>query len=138
MALVRGINTAEDDHGKGYYIMHTGRRPEPAMTYPHLGSVCAKLLGTAGNPLPGYIHITPRSGGGVAKQDAAFLGPRFAPVALGDGQAPANLRRPDDLTEAADRHAPGDARQGQRTLPRGRAAPPRPRPTRTPTTRPPS
>src|SRR5947209_3092742 len=30
LALVRGINTAEDDHGKGYVIMHTGRRPEPA------------------------------------------------------------------------------------------------------------
>src|ERR1700682_291195 len=24
LALVRGVNTAEDDHGKGYYIMHTG------------------------------------------------------------------------------------------------------------------
>src|SRR5262245_62944883 len=45
MALIRGVNTAEDDHGKGSYIMHTGRRPEPAMNYPHLGSVCAKLLG---------------------------------------------------------------------------------------------
>src|SRR4051812_32974613 len=34
MALIRGLNTAEDDHGKGYVIMHTSRRPEPAMTYP--------------------------------------------------------------------------------------------------------
>src|SRR5437016_5297574 len=40
MALVRGVNTAEDDHGKGDYIMHTGRRREPAVPYPHLGSVC--------------------------------------------------------------------------------------------------
>src|SRR6266540_524509 len=39
MALVRGINTAENDHGKGSIIMHTGRRPEPGLTYPHLGSV---------------------------------------------------------------------------------------------------
>jgi len=103
MALVRGVNTAEDDHGKGYYIMHTGRRQEPAMSYPHLGSVCARLLGTDSNPLPGYIHVTPKGGGGVAKQDAAFLGPRYAPIALGDGQEPANLKRPADLTEAADR-----------------------------------
>src|SRR3954469_7915004 len=27
MALVRGINTMEDDHGKGYVILNTGRRP---------------------------------------------------------------------------------------------------------------
>src|ERR1051325_2504527 len=26
MCLVRGVNTAEDDHGKGAYLMHTGRR----------------------------------------------------------------------------------------------------------------
>src|SRR5213594_3429490 len=29
MAIVRGINTAENDHGKGRIIMETGRRPEP-------------------------------------------------------------------------------------------------------------
>jgi uncharacterized protein (DUF1501 family) len=103
MALVRGVNTAEDDHGKGDVIMHTGRRPEPAMTYPHLGSVCAKMLSSADNPLPGYIHITPKGNGGVRPEDGSFLGPRFASVALGDGQAPANLQRPDDLTAETDR-----------------------------------
>src|ERR1700731_4442136 len=35
LALVRGVNTADDDHGRGAYIMHTGRRPEPRMEYPH-------------------------------------------------------------------------------------------------------
>jgi hypothetical protein len=102
MALVRGINTTEDDHGKGAVIMHTGRRPEPGMTYPHLGSACAKLLGRDDNPLPGYIHITPRGNGGVNAADAAFLGPRFASVALDDGKAPANINRPADLTVEAD------------------------------------
>src|SRR5947209_634843 len=70
LALVRGINTAEDDHGKGAYIMETGRRQEPATKYPHLGSVCAKLLGTDDNPLPGYLHITPRGSGGVNAEAA--------------------------------------------------------------------
>src|SRR5262245_4330110 len=102
MALVRGINTQEDDHGKGYVIMHTGRRPEPGMTYPHLGSAVAKLLGSDTNPLPGYIHITPRGNGGVNAADAAFLGPRFASVALDDGKAPANISRPGDLSADAD------------------------------------
>ncbi len=103
MALVRGLNTAEDDHGKGYVIMHTGRRPEPAMKYPHLGSVCSKLLGDHDNPLPGYIHVTPGGGGGVSSEDAAFLGPRHASIALSDGHAPANLDRPALLSAAADR-----------------------------------
>ena len=98
LALVRGLNTAEDDHGKGSVIMHTGRRQEPAMKWPHLGSVCAKLLGDRDNPLPGYIHITPRGNGGVNSEDAAFLGPRYASVALSDGHAPANLDRPANLS----------------------------------------
>src|SRR5262249_47925751 len=96
-------NTGTDDHGQGYVIMHTGRRPEPGMTYPHLGSVAARLLGDDRNPLPGYIHITPRGSGGVNAADAAFLGPRFASVALDDGQAPANIDRPTDLTIEADK-----------------------------------
>jgi hypothetical protein len=102
LALVRGINTTEDDHGKGYVIMHTGRRPEPAMTYPHLGSVCAKLLGSKDNPLPGYIHVTPRGNGGLNAADAAFLGPRYASMALDDGKAPANIDRPADLSADED------------------------------------
>ncbi|HEY7158403.1 MAG TPA: DUF1501 domain-containing protein [Gemmataceae bacterium] len=102
MALIRGLNTAENDHGKGAYIMHTGRRKEPAMKWPHLGSVCAKLLGDGDNPLPGYIHITPKGGGGVNSEDAAFLGPRYASIALSDGHAPANLDRPSGLTATAD------------------------------------
>jgi uncharacterized protein (DUF1501 family) len=107
MALVRGINTAEDDHGKGYVFMHTGRRQEPAMTYPHLGSVAAKLLAPGDSPLPGYINVVPGAQGSANTEDAAFLGPRYASVALGDGQAPANLARPAALSEAADgeRHA---------------------------------
>lgn len=102
MALIRGINTAEDDHGKGAYIMLTGRRPEPAMEYPHLGSAMAKLLGSSDNPLPGYINISGRGSGGVNKKDAAFLGPKYGSVTLGEGKPPNNLLRPDSLTEGAD------------------------------------
>jgi uncharacterized protein (DUF1501 family) len=110
LALVRGVNTAEDDHGKGAYIMHTGRRQEPAREYPHLGSVMAKLLGSDDNPLPGYVHVTPRGGSGFGKQDSAFLGPKYASVSLGDGQPPANLLRPEALSEALDRQR-NDLRQ---------------------------
>jgi hypothetical protein len=101
LAIVRGVNTAEDDHGKGEYIMHTGRRIDPAMPWPHLGSAAAKLLGADDNALPGYIHVRP-GGGGFNQQDAAFLGPKYASLTLGDGKPPANLLRPSNLTESAD------------------------------------
>jgi hypothetical protein len=102
MALVRGINTQENNHSKGAYFMHTGRREAPGMEWPHLGSTMAKLLGSETNPMPGYIHVTPRGESGFSKQDAAFLGPKYASITLGDGKPPVNLLRPEALTEAAD------------------------------------
>lgn len=102
VALIRGINTAENEHSRGAYIMHTGRRQTPAETYPHLGSVVAKLMASEGNSLPGYIHISPRGQSGFNRQDAAFLGPRFASVTLADGNPPPNLFRPTTLSELAD------------------------------------
>jgi hypothetical protein len=109
LALVRGINTAEDEHGRGAYMMQTGRRQNPAEIYPHLGSVAAKLLGPADSPLPGYFHVTPSGQSGFNRQDAAFLGPRYASVTLADGNPPANLLRPAGLSEASD-HERNDLR----------------------------
>jgi uncharacterized protein (DUF1501 family) len=105
LALVRGVNTAEDEHSRGAYIMHTGHRQDPAMEWPHLGSAMAKLLGSTDSPLPGYIHVTPRGGGGFNKRDAAFLGPRFASVTVNDGTPPANLLPPAGISAAGDRQS---------------------------------
>ncbi len=102
LAVIRGINTAEDEHSRGAYIMHTGRRQSPAERFPHLGAAVAKLIGDEDNPVPGYIHITPRGDSGFNRNDSAFLGPRYASVTLADGNPPANLRRPPTLTELAD------------------------------------
>ncbi|MFO0864849.1 MAG: DUF1501 domain-containing protein [Gemmataceae bacterium] len=102
LAVVRSVNTAEDDHGKGAYFMQTGRRQTPAEKFPQLGSVIAKLNGADDSPLPGYFHITPRGDSGFNRNDAAFLGPRFASVTLSDGNPPPNLSRPATLTELGD------------------------------------
>ncbi|MBY0514012.1 MAG: DUF1501 domain-containing protein [Gemmataceae bacterium] len=103
LALVRGVNTADDDHGRGAQIMLTGRKPEAGIEYPHLGAVCAKLLGPDGGALPGNIQILPKGDGGFGKTDATFLGPRFASVSLGDGKPPPDIFRPAGLTDDADR-----------------------------------
>src|SRR5262245_31211919 len=103
LALVRGINTAEDEHGRGAQIMLTGRRPEPGFQYPQIGAVAARLLGTGTEELPGHIQITPRGSSGFNKQDAAFLGPKYSSVTLADGQPPADLFRPAALSADADR-----------------------------------
>jgi hypothetical protein len=97
LALLRSINTSENDHGKGNYLMHTGRRLVPGQEYPHLGSVAAKFLAPERSPLPGYIHIQP-GGGGIGGKEAAFLGPKYGSLNLGNGKAPANTARPESLS----------------------------------------
>jgi hypothetical protein len=102
IALVRGINTRENEHGRGAYMMQTGRRDTPAQRYPHLGAVVAKLTAPEDSPLPGFIHITPRGEGGFNRRDAAFLGPRYASVTVPDGNPPANLLPPGNLAAGLD------------------------------------
>jgi hypothetical protein len=102
MALVRGLNSQNPDHGIGERIMLTGRKPEPGIEYPHIGAVSAKVLGNS-TGLPGNIQILPNGGGGFGKSDATFLGPKFGAVSLGNGKPPADLARPAVITDAADR-----------------------------------
>jgi uncharacterized protein (DUF1501 family) len=103
MALVRGVNTNENDHGKGHYMMHTGRAESPGAEYPHLGALAARFLAKGTEPLPGYIHITP-GGGGMGGKEAAYLGPKYGPLFLGNGNAPNNTARAGSPEADATRH----------------------------------
>lgn len=106
LTLVRGVNTKENDHGKGAYMMLTGRRRTPAADFPKMGAVMAKSLEPADASLPGHIVITPGGGGGRGN-DAAYLGPRYSSVVLGNGKPPANTLPPkgDDPTRVQQRDA---------------------------------
>jgi len=97
LALVRGINTKNGDHGKGNYHMQHGRNQIPGVSLPTLGAVCAKALEVPGNPLPGHIRIP----GGGRGNDAAYLGPKYASIGAG-GSPPPNSERPKTLSESTD------------------------------------
>ena len=101
LTVVRGVDTSEDDHAKGSYLMLTGRRKTPGADYPQIGAVAAKALAPEDSPLPGHIVITPGGGGGRGG-DAAYLGPKYASLALGNGNPPPNLDRPGSVSEAAE------------------------------------
>jgi Protein of unknown function (DUF1501) len=101
LAIVRSVNTHENDHGKGHYMMLKGRREQPGLDYPTLGAVAAKALSPINDPLPGHIQITP-GGGGSTSNDAAYLGPKYSSVVLGNGQPPQNTARPASVSEEAD------------------------------------
>jgi hypothetical protein len=101
LCLVRGVNTHEDDHGKGAYLMLTGRRQTPAADYPNIGAVCAKAMAPQDSALPGHIVITPGGGGGRGN-DSAYLGPMYSSIALGNGNPPQHTTRPGQVTEPMD------------------------------------
>ena len=43
-AIIRSLNTQIGDHGGGSRLMHLGRRDEPNLSYPDMGSVVAREL----------------------------------------------------------------------------------------------
>ncbi len=102
LCLVRGVNTNEGDHGKGIYMMLTGRKQTPAASFPEIGAVMAKALTPADASLPGHVRITPGGSGGRGN-DSAYLGPKYASIALGNGNPPENTNRPEKLSETADK-----------------------------------
>lgn len=101
LALVRSVSTQDNSHSAGVDRINRGDPKNRGVTYPFLGSAVAKLVGPGDSGLPPYIWVKPMSGGFVYK-DAGFLGPKYGALALGDGQPPENLLRPDALTADAD------------------------------------
>jgi uncharacterized protein (DUF1501 family) len=101
LGLVRGINTKNGDHGKGTYMMMTGRHPMPGTEYPEIGAVVAKSMDTGGVSLPGHIKVAP-NGTGARSADSAYLGPKYASMTIGGDKPLANSTRPTDLTEDAE------------------------------------
>lgn len=99
LAIVRSIDSKNDDHGRGQIEMTTGRKRDPGIEYPHLGAVAAKLLTPEQFPLPGHVLIR---GAGNGNNPAAYLGPKYASLVLADGKQPENVDRLASLAADAD------------------------------------
>ena len=41
LSIVRSLSTSEGDHARGTYLMNHGRRPDPLVAHPSIGSVLA-------------------------------------------------------------------------------------------------
>lgn len=93
MALVRSMATKEGDHGRASYLLRTGYVPQGAIAFPSLGSVLSKEIGSDDADVPNFVSIASRNGGVLG---GGFLGPRYAPLTVGDGATgPNGLTVPD-------------------------------------------
>jgi hypothetical protein len=81
-AVLRGMSTLESDHKLATYHLHTGYQNRAGVvSFPSLGAIVSKELGTRDVPLPNFVCI----GNGV--QDATrsgFLGPAHQPLSVTD------------------------------------------------------
>jgi hypothetical protein len=78
LAVLRGLSTGEGDHGRGTYLMRTGRRPEGGLRFPTLGSLVSKEIGRDDAALPNFVSVNPFLEFNTDAYQSGFLGPRHA------------------------------------------------------------
>jgi hypothetical protein len=93
-SILRSMTSKEGDHGRASLFVHTGYAPQPAIRFPVFGSLVANERRDDPLDLPLFVSIAPRRFAGSSS--GGFLGPRFAPLVIGEGSdSPANLKVPD-------------------------------------------
>lgn len=97
--IIRSLNTKNADHGGGAQLMMRGRRDEPTLKYPDLGSVLAKELGAPESQVPDYVSFYLQTEGRNFA-GSGFLGARFGPMELSKDVMPENITKPDHITLA--------------------------------------
>jgi hypothetical protein len=86
LVLVRSMSTKEADHGRATYQMRTGHLPGSLVQYPTLGSLFSKEMEEPGAELPSFVSIAPYRFFSPAAYGPGFLGPRHAPLVVGENQ----------------------------------------------------
>jgi hypothetical protein len=84
LSLVRSMTSKEGDHGLATYYAHAGYTMRGPIQYPSLGAVVAKELGTADSDYPGFVSVAPYRVFSAAAHASGFLGPRYAPLIVGN------------------------------------------------------
>jgi hypothetical protein len=84
LAVVRSMRSKEADHGRATFLMRTGYAPTGPIQYPPLGSLVSKELGQDDAALPNCVSIAPYRFFNPAAYGPGFLGPKYAPLIVGD------------------------------------------------------
>ena len=87
LAIVRSMNSKEGDHGRATFLLRTGYVPQGPIQYPTLGALVSKELGEEHAELPNFVSVAPFRGLNQSAFGPGFLGPRHAPLIVGEGGA---------------------------------------------------
>lgn len=94
LAIIRSMSTKEGDHQRATYLVRTGYLPQGPIHYPTLGSLVSRELGSGELELPSFISIAPNRFLSPAAYSSGFLGPKYAPLIVGEG---ARVREGQDI-----------------------------------------
>ncbi|MBP3953744.1 DUF1501 domain-containing protein [Gemmata sp. G18] len=93
LAVVRSLTSKEGDHGRATVFAKTGYAPVGPIQFPHVGAAVARELVNESLDLPAFVSVAP---GRTAAIGGGFLGPKFAPLAIGEtATGPGELTVPD-------------------------------------------
>jgi hypothetical protein len=84
LALVRSMSSKEADHDLARYYVHAGYLQRGPIQYPTLGSLVAKEAGAEDTDIPAFVSIAPDRLLNSTGHGSGFLGPRYAPLVVGD------------------------------------------------------
>ncbi len=84
LAIVRSMSSKEGDHGRATYYLRTGYLPQGPVRHPTLGSLIANEFDDESAELPGFVSISPVRSINAAAFSSGFLGPRCAPLNVGE------------------------------------------------------
>lgn len=82
---IRSMSTKEGDHSRATYLLRTGYLPAGPLSYPALGSLLSKELGSRKSDLPNFVSIAPNKTLSPNAYGPGFLGPQYAPLVVGEG-----------------------------------------------------
>lgn len=86
-AIIRSMSTREGDHARATYLMRTGYLPQGPIQYPTLGSLLSRELRREDGELPSFVSIAPNRFLNPRAFGPGFLGPEYAPLIVGEGNA---------------------------------------------------
>ena len=86
LAVVRSMSTQEGDHSRATFHLRTGNRPQGGIDFPCLGSLVGKELFDPAADLPPFVSIAPQRFAAQGAFGPGFLGPRYSPLLVADGQ----------------------------------------------------
>jgi uncharacterized protein (DUF1501 family) len=84
IALVRSMTSREGEHGQATFFAHTGYAPRGPIQYPPVGAHVARQLGRDDADLPNFVSIAPNRTFSQGAYGPGFLGPRYAPLIVGE------------------------------------------------------